>query len=307
MARKKPGTCTCGVMNHKPNTAAARNCPDLRASTGRSNNRASRYALHTDEPAPGDDPTTLDPWGRAEELVNIYNRTHERQIGFAPRHEGIGEDKGILSDVISMRNPDGALIGTLEVCYLNEPVYQRMCPTPWHHAEAWNGKNLGLYEHSGDWRVPDVPLELTAERYEAIINKPHHRLNDRRVAEQAEQHILPQRLPYVGWSESASTQRREGIATDMYSLAVATYGGLAASGLQSDTAKGLWSKLRTRPDYQEWTDADGRERSGLISDWERFSGMHLSEKCPDPGAWYGCAPMKNRRRDGEAESVLSSS
>lgn len=141
MARRKPGTCTCGVMKHRPNTPAARNCPDRKGATsGTAAGGMARYATDTDDAGLGLDPATLDPWSRAEELVNTYNRTHERQIGFAPRYEEIGENKAILTDVISMRDPDGTLIGTLEVSYLNVPVYNQVCPTPWHHAEAWNGK-----------------------------------------------------------------------------------------------------------------------------------------------------------------------
>lgn len=152
--------------------------------------------------------------------------------------------------------------------------------------------------------MPDTPLELTPERHEAILSEPYHGLNDRRVAERAAVNVYEQRLPYVAWSETASNRRQEGIATDMYSLAVGTYGGLTASGLQSDTAEKLWANLRTRPDYLEWTDADGRERSGLVADWEQFSNMHLSENCPDSGVSFGCAPRKNKRKDDEKEMVF---
>lgn len=242
------------------------------------------------------------PWEQAEQVVAAHNSANITQMGWTARGNPIGEDKTIFSDRLVLRDENGVLLATLEICYVNLPFYQSQIPTAHHHRERCNGEILGLYtsdKTSDDLFALPIPTGAPTPTYDHGMQKYY----DDKAADTQRTFLNHWSLPMVGSVMVKVGERKNGYATILYRAAIKIYGGLK-SGSPNAKAQGVWAALRRDTSYTYTTTTSSYQRVDptLVVDPERFKSAHTADGYPDRGVNHG-APDRNDDDNMWAETV----
>lgn len=267
-----------------------------------------------------DGPNPWDPDVVAETVAVFEAARPPYRMRFRPRSETVGEDKAISTDVFEVRDdPDGSVVAYLKVSYLNSHVAARQFPTGWHMSSAWEGRPSQIVMFDEGANGVDTPVPLTAglrRKIEADHNSRRTRLDPPEYCKERLQGRLAYHLvPYVAYVQVDAPaydldgnrvhdgHRGRDLSLGMYEAAATLYGGLRASGVQSDDAKRMWDRWRGHPWYAEWDDPNyddpltGRPQRcrGLVTDMDRMLTVHLHDP-PDVPA--DAAPVQRYEMPG---------